>query len=184
MNTSNSDDNENVSLENETGPIFVKVPPIFGRLVREMCEDKRFNEKKKVKLYLPYRVKGKESDLFNFHIFAKNYKNIRAMTTKNMPCNFPSLEDFLSKTLPEPHFHVSAERLLHWVNSGSDQNCVTFKAFLCGCFRTVPVGNVAASYCMFTFTGDIFPQFVMALDIKMEVVCVLCPCIKIGKKKQ
>ena len=53
VNTSNSDDNENVSLENETGPIFVKVHPFFGRPVGEMCEDKRFNEKEKVKLHLP-----------------------------------------------------------------------------------------------------------------------------------
>ena len=78
LNTSNSDDNEN----DETGPIFVKVHPLFGRPVGEMCEDKLFNEKEKVKLHLPYRVKDKESDLFNFHIFAKHYKNIRAMTKK------------------------------------------------------------------------------------------------------
>ena len=44
MNTSNSDDNENVPLENETGPNFVKVHPLFGRPAGEMCEDKRFNE--------------------------------------------------------------------------------------------------------------------------------------------
>ena len=44
VNTSNSDDNENVPLENETGPNFVKVHPLFGRPAGEMCEDKRFNE--------------------------------------------------------------------------------------------------------------------------------------------
>ena len=82
VNTSNSDDNENVSLENETEPIFVKVHPFFSRPVGEMCEDKCFNAKEKVKLHLPYKVKDKESDLFNFHVFAKHYKNIRAMTTK------------------------------------------------------------------------------------------------------
>ena len=70
VNTSNIDDNENMSLENETGPIFVKVHPFLGTPVGEMCEDKRFNETEKVKLYLPYKVKDKESDLFNFHIFA------------------------------------------------------------------------------------------------------------------
>ena len=97
------------------------------------------------------------------------------MTTKKIPCNFPSPEDFVSKTLPEPHCHVSAERILHWVHSGSGQKCVTFKALPCGCFNPVIVGNVAASYCKFTFTGDIFPQFVMACYVKMEFVCVLCP---------
>ena len=183
MGTYHSDDNENVVQGNETGPIFVKVHPFFGRPVGEMCEDKRFNEKETVKLHLPYRVKDKESDLFNFHIFANHYRNIRAMTTKNMPCSFPSLEDFLSKTLPEPHCHVSAERMLHWVNSGSGQKCVTFKAFLCGCFNPITVGNVAASYCKFTFTGDIFPQFIMASDVKMEVVCVLCPVYQDWKKE-
>ena len=97
------------------------------------------------------------------------------MITKNMPCNFHSLEDFLCKTLSEPPCHVSAERLLHWVSSRSGQKCVTFKAFLCECFNPVTVGNIASSYCKFTFTGDIFPQFVMASDLKMEVVYVLCP---------
>ena len=76
-----------------------------------MCEDKRFNEKEKVKLHLSYRVKDNESDIFNFHIFANHYQNIIAMTTKNMPCNFPFFENFLYKTLSEPHCHVSAERL-------------------------------------------------------------------------
>ena len=101
-----------------------------------------------------------------------------------MPCNFPSLEDFLSKTVPEPHCHVSAEHLLHWVSSGSGQKCATFKAFLCGCFNPVTAGNVAASYCKFTFTGDIFSQFVMASGIKMEVAVCYVLLIKIGKKKQ
>ena len=68
VSTDHSDDNENVSVGNKTKPIFVKVHPFFGRPVGEMCEDKQFNEKEKVKLYLPYRVKDKESDLFNFHI--------------------------------------------------------------------------------------------------------------------
>ena len=90
-------------------------------------------------------IKDEESDLFNFHIFANYYQNIRAVTTKNILCNFPSPEDFVSKTLPEPHCHVSAERILHWVHSGSGQNCVTFKALLCGCFNPVIVGNVIAS---------------------------------------
>ena len=94
VNTYHSDDNENVSVGNETGSIFVKVHLFFGRPVGEMCEDKRFNEKKKVKLHLPYRVKDKESDLFNFHIFGNHYKNIKAMNKKNMPFNFHSLEDF------------------------------------------------------------------------------------------
>ena len=134
VNSYHSDDNENVSVGNETRPIFVKVHPFFGRPVGEMCEDKRFNENEKVKLHLPYRVKDKESDLFNFHIFPNHYKNMKAMTSKNMPCNFHSLEDFFSKNLPEPHCHVSAECMLHWVNSGSGQKCVTFKAFLCGYF--------------------------------------------------
>ena len=60
VSTYHSDDNENVVVGNETGPIFVKVHPFFGRPVGEMCEDKRFNEKEKVKLHLPYRVKDKE----------------------------------------------------------------------------------------------------------------------------
>ena len=64
VNTSNCNDNENVSLENETRAIFVKVHPFFGRPVGEMCEDKRFNEKEKIKLHLPYRVKVKESRFF------------------------------------------------------------------------------------------------------------------------
>ena len=183
MTTYHSDDSENVLVGNETGPIFVKVHPFFGRPVGEMCEDKRFNEKEKFKLHLPYRVKNKESDLFNFHIFANHCRNIRAMTTKNMPCNFPSLEDCLSKTLPEPHCHVSVEHMLHWVNSGSGHKCVTFKAFLCECFNPVTVGNVAASYCKFTFTGDIFPQFIMASDVKMEVVCMVCPVYQDRKKE-
>ena len=157
VSTYHSDDNENVLVGNETGPIFVKIHPFFGRPVGEMCKDKCINKKEKVKLHLPYRVKDEESDLFNFRIFANHYRNIRAMTTKNMPCNFPCLEDFLSKTLPELHCHVSAELMLHWINSGSGQKCVTFKAFLCGCFNPVTVGNVAASYYKFTFTDDIFP---------------------------
>ena len=57
--------------------------------------------------------------------------------------------------------------------AGSGKKCVTFKAFVCGCFSLVTVGNVSASYCKFTFIDDIFPQFVMASDIKMDVVCVL-----------
>ena len=57
--------------------------------------------------------------------------------------------------------------LLHWINLGSGQKCVTFKALLCGCFNPITVGNVAASYCKFTFTGEIFPQFVMASNVKM-----------------
>ena len=183
VNTYHSDYNENVSVGNETGPIFVKVPPFFGRPVGEMCEDKRFTEKEKVKLHLPYRVKDKESDLFNFNVFANHHKNVKAMTTKNLPCNFHSLDDFLSKTLPETHCHVSAKRMLHLVNSGSGQKCVTFKAFLCECFNPVTVGNVAASYCKFTFTSDIFPQIVMASDVKMEVVCVLCPLYQDWKKE-
>ena len=182
VNTYQSDDNENVSVGNETEPIFVKIHPFFDRPVGEMCKDKCFNEKEKVKLHLPDRVKDKESDLFNFHIFANHYKNIKVMTTKNMPGNFSSLEDFLSKTLPEPHCHVSAKHLLHWVNSGSGQNCVAFKGFLCGCFNPFTVGNVAASYCKFTFTGDIFSQFVMDSDVKMEVACVLCPMYQYWKK--
>ena len=127
-NTYHTDDNKNVSVGNKTGPIFVKVHPFFGRPVGEMCEDKHFNEKEKVKLHFPYRVKDKESDLFNFHIFANHYKNIKAMSKKDMLCHFHSHKDFLSKTLPEPHCHVSAERMLHWVNSGSGQKCVTFKS--------------------------------------------------------
>ena len=60
VSTYHSDDNENVLVGNETGPIFVKVHSFFGRPVGEMCEDKRFNEKEKIKLHLPYRVKDKE----------------------------------------------------------------------------------------------------------------------------
>ena len=116
VNIYHNDDHENMSVVNETGPIF---HPIFGRPFGEMCEDKRFNEIERVKLHLPYRVKEEELDIFNVHIFANHYKNIQAMTTKNMSCNFYSLEDFLSKNLPEPHFHVSVERMLHWVNLGS-----------------------------------------------------------------
>ena len=59
MNTYHSDDNENVSVGNETGPIFVEAHPSFGRPVGEMCEDKHFNGKEKVKLHLSYRVKDK-----------------------------------------------------------------------------------------------------------------------------
>ena len=125
MNTYQSDDDDILSVGNETGPIFVKIHPVFGRPVGEMCEDKYFNEKEKVKLHLSHRVKKNESDLFNLHfqhVFANLCQNIRAMTTKNIPCNFPSFEDFLSKTLPEPpHSHISAERMLHWVNLGSGQ---------------------------------------------------------------
>ena len=51
VNTFHSDANENVSVVNETGPIFVKVHPFFGRPVGETCEDQRFNEKEKVKLH-------------------------------------------------------------------------------------------------------------------------------------
>ena len=105
------------------------------------------------------------------------------MITKNMSCNFHYLEDFLSKTLPEPHCHLSAERMSHWVNSGSGQKCVTFKAFLCGCFNPVTVGNVAASYYKFTFTGDILPQFFMASNVNMEFGCVLCPIYQDWKKE-
>ena len=43
VNAYHSDDNKNVSVGNETGPIFVMVHPFFGRPVEEMCEDKRFN---------------------------------------------------------------------------------------------------------------------------------------------
>ena len=92
-----SDYNENLSVGNKKGPIFVKVRLFFGRPI------KRFNKKQKVKLHLPYRVKDKNSDLFNFHIFASHYQAIRGMTTKHFPCNFPSLKDFFSKNLPEPH---------------------------------------------------------------------------------
>ena len=105
------------------------------------------------------------------------------MTTKNMPCNFHPPDDFLFKTLPESPCHVSAERMLHWINSGPGHKCVTFKAFLWGCFNPVTVGNVAASNCKFTFTGDIFPQFVLASDVKMEVVCVLCSIYQDWKKE-
>ena len=97
VNTYHGNDNENVLVGNETGPIFVKVLPFFGRPVGEMCEDNCFNEKEKVKLHLTYRVKDKESDPFNFHIFANHYKDIKATTTKNMPCNFHSLEDSFPK---------------------------------------------------------------------------------------
>ena len=45
VNTYHSGDNEYVLMRNETGPIFVKVHPLFGRRIGEMCEDKRFNEK-------------------------------------------------------------------------------------------------------------------------------------------
>ena len=100
------------------------------------------------------------------------------MTTKSMSYNFDSPEDFFFKTLPEPRCHVSAERILHWVNSGSGRKCVTFKVF-----NPVTVGNVAASYCKFTFTGDIFPQFVVTSDVKMEVVCVLCPIYQDWEKE-
>ena len=48
-NTYHSDDNENVSVGNETGPIFVKAHPFFGRPVGEIYEDKRFNEKRMLK---------------------------------------------------------------------------------------------------------------------------------------
>ena len=102
-------------MGNEKGPIFVKIRLFFGRPIK--C----FNKKEKVKLHLPYRVKDKELDLFNFHIFASHYQTIRGMTTKHFPCNFPSLKDFFTKNLPEPHCHVSAERMLHWENSGSGQ---------------------------------------------------------------
>ena len=85
VNTYHSDDNENVPVGNKTGPIFVKAHPFFRRPVGEMLEDNRFNEKEKVKLHLRSRVKDKESDLFNFHIFASHYQNIRTMTRKNMP---------------------------------------------------------------------------------------------------
>ena len=47
----------------------------------------------------------------------------------------------------------------------------------------VTAGNVAASYCKFTFTGDIFSQFVMASDVKMEALCVLCPIYQDWKKE-
>ena len=67
--TYHSDNNENVSVGNETKPIFLKVHPFFDRPVGKMCEDRRFNEKKKSKLHLPYRVKYGESDIVNFHIF-------------------------------------------------------------------------------------------------------------------
>ena len=163
-----------VSVWNERRPISGKVHPFFGRPVGEMCKEKHFNEKEKVKRHLPYIVKEKESDIFSIHIFANHYKNIKVMPTKNMPDNLSSLEDFLSTILPEPHCKVSAEHLLHWVNSESGQNCVTFKAFLCGCFNPVTVGNVAASYCKFKCTGDVFPQIFMAFSVKMEVVRVLC----------
>ena len=69
VNTYHSDGNENVSVRNETGPIFLKFHPFFDRPVGKMCEDKRFNKKEKVKLHLPYRVKYGESDIVNFHIF-------------------------------------------------------------------------------------------------------------------
>ena len=97
VNTYHGNDNKNVLVGNETGLIFVKVLPFFGRPVGEMCEDNCFNEKEKVKLHLPYRVKDKESDPFNFHIFANHYKDIKAITTKNMPCNFHSLQDSFPK---------------------------------------------------------------------------------------
>ena len=138
-----------------------------------MCEDKRFNEKEKVKLHLSYRVKDNESDIFNFHIFANHYQNIIAMTTKNMPCNFPFLRIFFTKPCQSHIVMFLQNVLLHWINPGSGQKCVTFKPFLCGCFNPITVGDVAASYCKFTFTGEIFPQFVMASNVKIEVVCVL-----------
>ena len=75
------------------------------------------------------------------------------------------------------------KRMLHWVNSGSGQKvCYIFKAFLCGCFNPVTLGNAAASYCKFTFRSDIFPQFVMASGVKMKVVCVLYPVYQDWKK--
>ena len=61
--------------------------------------------------------------------------------------------------------------------------CYIFKAFLCGCFNPFTLGNAAASYCKFTFRSDIFPQFVMASDVKMKVVCVLCPVYQDCKKE-
>ena len=76
VSTYHSDDNENVVVGNETGPIFGKVHPFFGRPVGEVCEVKCFHEKENVKVHLPYRVKDKESDLFNFHIFVNHYRNI------------------------------------------------------------------------------------------------------------
>ena len=183
VNNYHSDDNENVSVGNETGPIFVKVHPFFGRLVGEMCEDKRFNEKEKVKLHLCYRVKDKESDLFKFYIFANHYKNIKAMTTKNMPCNFHSFEAFLSKTLPEPHCHVSAEHMLHWVNSRSGQKCVTFKAFLCECFfNPVTLGNAAASYCKLYLQMTFFHSLLWLLMLRWRLSVCYVLCIKIGKR--
>ena len=185
VNNYRSDDNENVSVGNETGPIVVKVHPCFGRLVGEMCEDKRFNEKEKVKLHLCCRVKDKESDLFKFYIFANHYKNIKAMTTKNMLCNSHSFEAFLSKTLPEPHCHVSAERMLHWVNSRSGQKCVTFKAFLCECFfNPVTLGNAAASYCKLYLQVTFFHSLLWLLMLRWRLSVCYVLCIKIGKKKQ
>ena len=50
-------------------------------------------------------------------------------------------------------------------------------------FNLVTIGNVAASYCKFTFTGDIFPQFIMASDVKMVIVLVLCPMYQDRKKE-
>ena len=62
--------------------------------------------------------------------------------------------------------HVALGKFTIWLEVCS------FKAFLCGCSNPVTLGNVVASYCKFTFAGDIFAQFVMASNVKMEVFCV------------
>ena len=75
MNTFHSDANENVSVVNETGPIFVKVHPFFGRPVGKMCEDQHFNEKEKVKLHELYRVKIK-NEIFSTSIYLQNITRV------------------------------------------------------------------------------------------------------------
>ena len=148
-------------------PLVMKVHPFFGKPEGALCVDQSFVSESAIIKKVPFRKENKESKYFNFSIFAKHYQNIKSMTYKNMPCDHDSLADFLRHTLPKPDNIDDIDRSDIWKNSGCSEKSESIKAFLCGSFCPVKVGNVAPFTVSYTYIGDIFPQFVLVCNEKI-----------------
>ena len=60
-----------------------------------------------------------------------------------------------------------------YIKSGNPEGGIQLKAFLCGLFCPVKVGNVAGLYSKSSFICDIYPEFIMASHTLLEVNCSL-----------
>ena len=168
----NQEDNAEILLESR----LIKVHPFFGKPSGELCEDERIEVVRTSLKAMPYRIESREIKKFNYEVFATHYQRVLAMTPKNMPCKHETFRDFLDKNLPKPEGTLSQIRKKIWQQSAgfSNSHDNIYKAFLCGTFPPIVVGNLAGSYIDFTYEGDCFPQFTLGGSGKMDVKCELC----------